>query len=85
MLSQRDLSFIRSIIRNAGSSPSRTLRDVIVLVLVVVLDSGVARRCDTRLPQRLEGSRLGVNLSTLANFVSTLIRPKRAKTGGSRE
>ena len=35
--------------------------------------------------QRLEGSRFGAYLSALANFVSTLIRPTRTKTGGSRE
>ncbi len=34
---------------------------------------------------RLEGSRFGIHLSALANFLSTLIGPKRAKTGGSRE
>jgi hypothetical protein len=35
--------------------------------------------------QSLEGSRFGVYLATLANFVSSLVGPKRAKTGGSRE
>jgi hypothetical protein len=35
--------------------------------------------------QRLEGSRFGVFLATLANFVTSLVVPKRAKTGGSRE
>jgi hypothetical protein len=35
--------------------------------------------------QHLEGSRFGVHLSTLAYFASTLVRPKRANTGGSRE
>jgi hypothetical protein len=35
--------------------------------------------------QRLEGSRFGVFLATLANFVTSLVVPKRAKTGGSRK
>jgi hypothetical protein len=35
--------------------------------------------------QRLEGSRFGANLVPLATFVITLIQPKRARTGGSRE
>jgi hypothetical protein len=35
--------------------------------------------------QRLEGSRFGVYLAALANLVSTSTRPKRVKTGGSRE
>ena len=35
--------------------------------------------------QRLEGSRFGTYLVTLATFVSKLIPPKRAITGGSRE
>jgi hypothetical protein len=35
--------------------------------------------------QRLEGSRFRVYLATLANFVSSLVVPKRAKTGDSRE
>jgi hypothetical protein len=35
--------------------------------------------------QRLEGSRFGVHLVTLATFVITLIQPIRAKSGGSRE
>jgi len=34
--------------------------------------------------QRLEGSRFGAYLATLATFVSSLVRPKRAKTSGSR-
>jgi len=33
----------------------------------------------------LEGSRFGPHLSALTNFASALVRPKRAKTGGSRE
>lgn len=35
--------------------------------------------------QRLEGSRFGVYLDNLANFASSLVVPKRAKTSGSRE
>jgi hypothetical protein len=35
--------------------------------------------------QRLEGSRFGAYAATLAHFVSTLIRPRRVRTGGSRE
>jgi hypothetical protein len=35
--------------------------------------------------QRLEGSRFGAYPATLATFVSSLVWPKRAKTGGSRE
>jgi hypothetical protein len=35
--------------------------------------------------QRLEGSRFGPHPVAPANFVATLIRPKRLKTGGSRE
>jgi len=35
--------------------------------------------------QRLEGSRFGAQLVTLATFVITLIQPKRAKSGGARE
>jgi hypothetical protein len=35
--------------------------------------------------QSLEGSRFGMYLATLANFVSSLVVPKRAKTSGSRE
>ena len=35
--------------------------------------------------QRLEGSRFGMHLSALANLISTSARPKRVKTGGSRE
>jgi hypothetical protein len=35
--------------------------------------------------QSLEGSRFGMYLATLANFVSSLVAPKRAKTRGSRE
>jgi hypothetical protein len=35
--------------------------------------------------QSLEGSRFGVYLATLANFVSSLFGPKRVKIGGSRE
>ena len=34
---------------------------------------------------RPEESRFGVGQSALAKFISTLIRPKRAKTSGSRE
>jgi hypothetical protein len=33
----------------------------------------------------LEGSRFGTYLATLATFVSSLVRPKRVKAGGSRE
>jgi hypothetical protein len=32
-----------------------------------------------------QGSRFSAYLSALANFASTLVRPNRAKTGGSRE
>jgi len=35
--------------------------------------------------QRLEASRFGAHLVTLATFVITRIQPKRAKSGGSRE
>jgi hypothetical protein len=35
--------------------------------------------------QRLEGSRFGVYLATLANFVLSLVGLKRVRTGGSRE
>jgi hypothetical protein len=35
--------------------------------------------------QSLEGSRFGMYLATLANFVSSLVVPKRAKTSDSRE
>jgi len=35
--------------------------------------------------QSLEGSRFGMYLDTLANFVSSLVVPKRAKTSDSRE
>ena len=35
--------------------------------------------------QRLEGSRSGLYPATLATFASSLVGPKRAKTGGSRE
>jgi hypothetical protein len=35
--------------------------------------------------QRLEGSRSGAHFVPLAIFVSSLVRPKRAETGGSRE
>ena len=35
--------------------------------------------------QRLEGSRFGLRPAALADFASTLIPRKRAKTGGSRE
>jgi hypothetical protein len=35
--------------------------------------------------QSLEGSRFGMYLATLANFVLSLVVPKRAKTSGSRE
>jgi hypothetical protein len=35
--------------------------------------------------QRLEGSRFGVYLATLANFFSSLVGPQRARTGGSQE
>jgi hypothetical protein len=35
--------------------------------------------------QRLEGSRFGVCLATHTSFASSLVAPKRVKTGGSRE
>jgi hypothetical protein len=35
--------------------------------------------------QGLEGSRFGAYPATLATFVSSLVPPKRTKTGGSRE
>ena len=34
---------------------------------------------------RLEGSRFGTSAATLATFAPSLVRPKRMKTGGSRE
>jgi hypothetical protein len=34
---------------------------------------------------RLEGSRFGGHPGTLAIFVSSLVQPQRAETGGSRE
>ena len=53
------------------------------IVLVVVLEGVAADEgMDT---QRLEGSRFGAHLVTLATFVITLIQPKRAKSSGSRE
>jgi hypothetical protein len=55
----------------------------IVLVVVLVLEGVAADEgMDT---QRLEGSRFGAHLVTLATFVITLIQPKRAKSSGSRE
>jgi hypothetical protein len=38
-----------------------------------------------RLLERLEGSRFGAHPVALATFASSLVRPKRVKTGGSRE
>ena len=35
--------------------------------------------------QRLEGSRFGMYPATPRDFASSLVRPKRTKTGGSRE
>jgi hypothetical protein len=46
-------------------------------------DGGELMRCV--IAQRLEGSRFGAYPANLATFVSSLVRPKRAKRGGSRE
>jgi hypothetical protein len=55
-----------------------------IFVLVLVLERrGTLIEC--AIAKRLEGSRFGAHLSALAKFVSALIHPKRAKTGGSRE
>ncbi len=51
--------------------------------IVLVLECIAADECMDI--QRLEGSRFGAHLVTLATFVITLIQPKRARSGGSRE
>jgi hypothetical protein len=54
----------------------------IVLALVLEKVWTLTRPVYSRSP---EGSRFGVHPATLATFVSSLVRPKRAKAGGSRE
>jgi hypothetical protein len=47
--------------------------------------SNALQRANLIHTQRLEASRFGAHLVTLATFVITRIQPKRAKSGGSRE